>query len=285
MKKYTILLLIPILLLTLAACGGGSDAPASAPASSENTLSATQLALGMMKLADSGQALTSEQAATLLPLWQAYISLTKSDATAQAELDGLAKQIAGALTPDQLKAIQAMKLDDAAVEAYIAENGISMRGVMGKGGAGGGMPGAGGGAGGVPGMGGGRPGEVSPEVRATAIAKRLGNDPEALRTFQERALAAGVVTMLQEMTGNMPTPEPLTLGPRLTERVAEAAGVDAATLQASLDAGASLADAITQNGGDLDAATAIIREIYTNVYGLSGDELEQTVTEFMQQSR
>ena len=94
-------------------------------------------------------------------------------------------------------------------------------------------------------------------------------------------MAAGVVAMLQEMTGNVPTPEPLTLGPRLTERLAEAAGVDAAALQASLDAGASLADAIPQNGGDLDAATAIIREIYANVYGLSGDELAQKVDAFM----
>jgi len=49
-----------------------------------------------------------------------------------------------------------------------------------------------------------------------------------------------------------------------------------------LDAGASLTDAITQNGGDLDAATTIIREIYTNVYGLSGDELELKIVEFME---
>jgi hypothetical protein len=294
MKRYTLPILILILAFSLAACGSGAtEAPADAPAASapssstsDSGLSAAQLALGMMKLAENGQPLTAEQAATLLPLWQAYISLTNSDATAQAELDGLAKQIQSGLTPEQLQAIQAMKLDDAAVEAYIAENGISMRGAMGKGGAGGMGGGAAGGGpgGGLPG-GGGRPGEVSPEVRATAIAKRLGDDPAALRKFQERALAAGVVTMMQEMTGNVPTPEPLTLGPRLTERVAEAAGVDAATLQAGLDAGASLTDAITQNGGDLDAATAIIREIYANVYGLSGDDLEQKVSEFMQQGR
>ncbi len=284
MKKYLILLPILVFSLVLVACGGGTtEAPANAPASaSTDTLTPAQLALGTMKLADSGHPLTPEQANALLPLWQAYISLSNNDATAQAELDGLAKQIQGALTSEQLQAIQAMKLDDKAVEAYIAENGIQMRGVMGKGGAGGGSgPGAGGPpGGGLPG-GGGRPGEVSPEVRATAIAKRLGDDPEALRKFQERAMAAGVVTMLQEMTGNAPTPEPLTLGPRLTERLAEAAGVDASKLQASLDAGASLADAIPQNGGDLESATAIIREIYANVYGLSGDELAQKVDAFM----
>jgi len=43
-----------------------------------------------------------------------------------------------------------------------------------------------------------------------------------------------------------------------------------------------LADAITQNGGDLDAATTIIREIYANVYGLSGDDLAKKVDAFMQ---
>ena len=292
MKKYTIPILMLILALSLAACSssetsGTTENPSDSATSSSTTttynLTASQLALGMLQLAESGQSLTIDQAKALLPLWQAYINLTQSDATAQMELEGLAKQIQGLLTPEQLATIQAMNIDDAAIEAYITENGISMRGAMGKGGAGAGTgPGAGGGpGGGLPGSGGG-PGEVSPEVRATAIAKRLGDDPEALRSFQERALAAGVVTMLQEMTGSVPTPEPLTLGPRLVERLAEAAGVDAEALQASLDEGTSLTDAIGQQHGDLEAATTIIRDIYTNVYGLSDEELEQKVAEFMQ---
>ena len=294
MKKYTIPILMLILALSLAACSssetsGTTENPADSATSSSTTtttaydLTASQLALGMLQLAESGESLTIDQAKALLPLWQAYINLTQSDATAQMELEGLAKQIQGLLTPEQLAAIQAMNIDDAAIEAYITENGISMRGVMGKGGAGTGTgPGAGGGpGGGLPGSGGG-PGEVSPEVRATAIAKRLGDDPDALRSFQERALAAGVVTMLQEITGNAPTPEPLTLGPRLVERLAEAAGVDAEALQATLDEGASLTEAIGQQHGDLEAATAVIRDIYANVYGLSDEELEQKVVEFMQ---
>jgi len=293
MKKSRILIFIALSMIFLAACSNKTapetpkNAPAPAASTASDALSASQLALGMLKLPDDVK-ISADQAHKLLPLWQAFISLANSDATAQAELDGLTKQIQNELTPEQMQSIQAMKLDDEAIADYFKENGISMRGLMGKAG-GGGMPGmpGGGPGGGMPGgmSPGGGPGEVSPEVRATAIAERLGNDPDVIRKFNERALAAAVVTSLQELTGTQATPEPLTLGPRLVERLAAAAGADAAKVQASLDAGATLADAITQNNGDLDAAKAIIAEIYTNIYELSGDALAQKVEEFMQQTQ
>jgi len=40
---------------------------------------------------------------------------------------------------------------------------------------------------------------------------------------------------------------------------------------------AFLTDVIPQNSGDLEAATAIICDIYANVYGLSGDALAKQV--------
>jgi alanyl-tRNA synthetase len=52
--------------------------------------------------------------------------------------------------------------------------------------------------------------------------------------------------------------------------------------ESAIASGVRRIEAITQNGGDLDAAKAIIREIYANVYGLSGDELELKIVEFME---
>jgi hypothetical protein len=79
----------------------GADATLSLPA---------KLAVGILKLEDSDQAVTTEQATELLTLWQAYQALENSDTTAAAELDAVVNQIQGTLTDEQVKAIEAMNL-------------------------------------------------------------------------------------------------------------------------------------------------------------------------------
>ncbi|RME46744.1 MAG: hypothetical protein D6791_07490 [Chloroflexi bacterium] len=301
MNKYLTTVILFLLLPILAACGRANAAQSSATETAvDHALSIEELALGSLKLEGTEQAIDQPQAQDLLPLWQAYQSLAASDTVAAEELQGLAAQIAEAMTSAQLEAIAAMHLDDEAVQAFIQEQGLRFGARLGAGAGaqggrqsdrqgragsfpGGGPPGGlpgGGPPGGLPG--GANPGQLSPEARATAIAERLGDDPEALQAFRQRALVGGVIRLLQSKTGQLPTPDPLSLTPFLTARLAEAADVDAHALQAGLDAGASLEDAITQNGGDLEAAAELLRSIFTNRYGLSGEALERQVTAFLQ---
>jgi len=66
-----------------------------------------RLVLGTLKLEGREHAVTAEQAATLLPLWQ----LIQSDALqSAAETDAVVKQIEGQMTGEQLAAIEAMEL-------------------------------------------------------------------------------------------------------------------------------------------------------------------------------
>jgi hypothetical protein len=69
-----------------------------------------KLLVGTLKLEETDNAVTSDQAAKLLPLWQAYLSLSNSDTTAEAEVDGLLKQIEGTMTTQQSDAISQLNL-------------------------------------------------------------------------------------------------------------------------------------------------------------------------------
>jgi hypothetical protein len=54
--------------------------------------------------------ITPEQAATLLPMWQALRGTIRNGAAATAEVDAVLAQIEETLTPEQLDAIGAMRL-------------------------------------------------------------------------------------------------------------------------------------------------------------------------------
>ena len=68
------------------------------------------LLVGTLKLEGTDNALTADEAAQLLPLWQAYKSLSTSQTAAEAEVDGLLKQIESTMTTAQMDAIKAMNL-------------------------------------------------------------------------------------------------------------------------------------------------------------------------------
>lgn len=120
MKTKTILLssTILILIMVLAACSKTSDQTASNTSTTETTNSqesnslsqVNMLLVGTLKLEDTDQAVTADQAANLLPLWQAYRSLSTSQTSAEAEVDALLNQIQGTMTTDQVDAIKAMSL-------------------------------------------------------------------------------------------------------------------------------------------------------------------------------
>ncbi len=121
MKKTTFTAIL-LLSLLLTACGGQTS-DISSPAA-ESLPAVTELALGTFKLEGTEQAVTAEQAAELLPLWQVYQSLTASDTAAQAEIDALVQQIQGTMTSDQIQAIATLNLTQQDMMTVMAEENI-----------------------------------------------------------------------------------------------------------------------------------------------------------------
>ena len=130
-KKFILPLaaVIVLLAIVLVACGakatataattGGTTGGAGTPAANGTPGArinnrplplAESLLVGTLKLQGTSNAITATQAATLVPLWQAYAQLTSSNTAAQAEVDAVVSQIQTTLTPAQVSAITAMKL-------------------------------------------------------------------------------------------------------------------------------------------------------------------------------
>jgi len=168
-----------------------------------------KLGIGILLLEDTDQAITADQANTLLPLWKAIRSLSNDDATSAAEINALYNQIQETLTTAQVKEIQQLtwtQEDLAAIQqrygAQIKSNysgnsetvksqssgsssGGNMGGGMPGGDMGGGMPG-----GDMSGMiAGGQPQQVSNSSRPVS-----GNNETGLN-YQ---LADTVITLLQQ---------------------------------------------------------------------------------------
>ena len=136
-----------------------------------------------MKLDEGDQPISKDEAATLLPLWQAYQNLSASDSAAPAELTALVNQIQKNMQPGQVEAIAAMQLTADDVGEVLQAQGPGLFG--GGGGNRDGADAAGGGGfparrtveGSFPVKGraaapGGGLTQMSPSERATAVARR-----------------------------------------------------------------------------------------------------------------
>jgi len=145
MKFECVGLILALTIVALAGCGG-QEAPTSEIVSSAYTSDVldmnyegaldigNQLALGTLKLEEVDeqhpvQAVTPEQAKSLLPLWQAL----QGEVVAQAEVDAVLNQIEGTMTEEQLRAVTDMQLTQEDMQAWLKEHGLGM---------GGGLPGA-----------------------------------------------------------------------------------------------------------------------------------------------
>lgn len=113
------------------------------------------LSLGTLKLAETPMPVTPEQTPQLLMLWQALDNLTQSGTSAQAEVDALLAQIESVYTPEQIMAINAMRLTQVELQAWAQQKEVAAA-------SGGGGQGQGQGQGGGSGM--------SSEARATKQA-------------------------------------------------------------------------------------------------------------------
>lgn len=118
MKNKIILLLSSVLILTMimTACSGTSNQAESNISGASDSPGDTSLSLvnmlivGMLKLEETKQAVTADEAEKLLPLWQAYRSLSISQTAAEEEVEALLGQIQNTLTAEQFESIKALNL-------------------------------------------------------------------------------------------------------------------------------------------------------------------------------
>jgi hypothetical protein len=140
MKFLQVTLVFVLLAGALAGCGGDTSTSAgeeaSAPSVESDTYTSSilntsydgatavssQLVLGIFRFEGTGDAVTPEQAGTLLPLWQV---LQSGSLQSEAETNAVLKQIEGALTSEQLSAIAALQLTAEDLGAWMQERGVS----------------------------------------------------------------------------------------------------------------------------------------------------------------
>lgn len=134
MKILRSLAILVVSASLLFACAPAADTVPAAPTSiageylsieySDAASLRSQLAYGIMKLDGTPNAVTPEQANTLIPLWQAVIALSGDSTTASEELTAVQDQIVAALTPEQLSSIAALQITNADLSLYYAEYGV-----------------------------------------------------------------------------------------------------------------------------------------------------------------
>ncbi len=86
----------------------------------------SQLAYGTIKLADTTNAITAEQAKAMIPLWQAIISLSGDTTTASEELTAVQDQLTAVLNETQLQSIAEMQITNAELNDFYAQYGVSL---------------------------------------------------------------------------------------------------------------------------------------------------------------
>ena len=124
MKKWMFVTIIVSLALALTACGSTQTATATATTSAALSMEG-QLLVGTFKLENTTQAITSEQAASLLPLWETLQSLDSSNTAAPQEIDAVVSQIESSMSSQQVSSITTMKLTQKDLEATAIDTGTA----------------------------------------------------------------------------------------------------------------------------------------------------------------
>jgi len=121
-----------MLVAMLVGCGSAPAQPGATPLAGEPSTDQantqvldrnTRLALGTLHLESTENAVTAQQAAQLLPLWQVMRSGTLQS---EAETDAVLQQIERGMTSEQLSAIQAMQLTDHDLNAWAQSQGLNL---------------------------------------------------------------------------------------------------------------------------------------------------------------
>ncbi len=283
MKKLGTLIGV-ILVLGLTACGGATGASgttsgaAGAVTRAVSAVTQTgpldqeyrdalpvaqQLALGTLSLENTNLSVSTEQAAELLPLWQVVQSLDTDGNVAEVEMSAVVKQLEGVMSGEQIAAIAAMQLTAEKVQEMV-DNGtlqLGRGGAGGAGAAGGQGPGAGRGIGGGflgggPGGGpGGDLGGFDSSVMETRQAELEASGESPLTAILSRGSAGMVVRLLQTKLGQAPAFEDGPYG-AVVAAIGEATGLSLEEIQGQAAEGKTLAEIVTENGGDEEAVRA-----------------------------
>jgi len=146
--------------------------------------------------------------------------------------------------------------------------------------AGGGLPGSG-----MPGMGGDL-GEMGTDARATRIAGMGGNAGDMMAAFANRALTNTLIRSLQVKTGELDAAAVQAgwSNQTLWNIVSESTGIPLETLQEETANGATLAEVIRANEGDLEAAKAALAEAFRDMPAMEGLDVEQRISDLLNSS-
>ena len=136
MKKSLYLIVALPLAFILGACSSlklpGAAQPTASPAAGRQGGFANfasqpvenKLAIGILKLEGTPNAVNQKEAQSLLPLWKAVKSLSTSNTTSAGEIQALYKQIEDTMTPAQVQAIKNLSLQQADFQALMQQYGI-----------------------------------------------------------------------------------------------------------------------------------------------------------------
>lgn len=132
MNFFRTLLILVVTAWLLIACSGTSVEPTTVSIAGEylNTdytdaaSLRNQLALGTIKLEGTANAITPDQAKSLIPLWQAVIALSGDATSPEEELTAVQDQITDGLSIEQLQTIANMKITNTTLNTFYAEYGI-----------------------------------------------------------------------------------------------------------------------------------------------------------------
>jgi hypothetical protein len=117
MKKSSILSVLIMALFLLTACGTKSSTTSTA----NSIMSASELALGTLNLEGTSQAVNSQAAAQLLPLWQLLDELSTNASAAPQEITAAVDSIRATMTSEQITAIHNMQLKE--IDVVLAAQG------------------------------------------------------------------------------------------------------------------------------------------------------------------
>jgi len=143
--RFVHLTVLLALAVALAACGGDPTPPGAQTAETtaalagpvpaaavvlaqdyENAISVrNQLLIGAFRLEETPLAVTPQQAAELLPLWQMLRALAASGTASQSETDAVLSQIQHAMSAEQLQAIRDMRLTGEDNQALMESLGVT----------------------------------------------------------------------------------------------------------------------------------------------------------------
>jgi hypothetical protein len=122
-RAYAWALPVITAIFVLTACTTGSSNTSSSTTKTDSMAPALELALGTLKLEGTEQAVDSEAAAQLLPLWQLLDELDNNGSAAPAEFTAVTEQIQSTMTSAQIKAIDDMDLTQEDIAAASQSSG------------------------------------------------------------------------------------------------------------------------------------------------------------------